>query len=203
MRLVNPTIEPAESKGSAGFVVILLEETRIVLTQVGMAALFLAMLGALLLNFGPRVLPFADYAVLTGSMNPAIPVGALVIVMPAKPSQLAVGDVITYQRPDRPGAMVTHRIYSIEVQEDGTRVFMTKGDANPSPDPYHLNLGGKGWKVAYAIPFLGYLTVYSASWWGRLLLVTLPALLLCLLLLRDLWKPAKPTEKSAKPTEKG
>ena len=84
--------------------------------------------------------------VLSGSMEPELSVGDLLIVTRA--DSYRVGDVVVYQS----GRMaVVHRIISM----DGTSV-VTQGDANNVPDePMDVSVI-KG-KVLWAIPLIGYL----------------------------------------------
>ena len=104
----------------------------------------------------PRLWGAQPYTVLTGSMRPHYPPGTLVIVRPAKPSALKVGNVATYQLiSGRPG-VVTHRIVAIWRDLEGQERFQFKGDANPSPDAALVlpkQIRGKLW---YFIPYLGY-----------------------------------------------
>jgi len=67
-------------------------------------------------------------AVLSGSMEPELAVGGLIVIRPADPQQLNVGDVISFKLPgiDTP---ICHRVMDIQETESG-RLFTTKGDAN-------------------------------------------------------------------------
>ncbi|MEO8469953.1 MAG: signal peptidase I [Chloroflexota bacterium] len=65
--------------------------------------------------------------VTSGSMGPAIPAGALILVSPAHEADLRVGDVITVQLPS--GTVLTHRIVATSVV-DGHRMLTIRGDAN-------------------------------------------------------------------------
>ena len=51
------------------------------------------------------------YAVLTGSMEPVLPVGSLLVVVPMSFDELKVGQDITYKTA---GGTVTHRIVAID-----------------------------------------------------------------------------------------
>ncbi|HEY1105973.1 MAG TPA: S26 family signal peptidase, partial [Agromyces sp.] len=66
----------------------------------------------------------------TGSMGPTIPAGSAALVREVPASSLAVGDVVTVDRPGR--LPVTHRIVAID---DGSgpelRRLTLRGDANP------------------------------------------------------------------------
>ena len=85
--------------------------------------------------FGYQVL-----RVLTSSMKPAIEENTCIIVKRANVDQLQVGDIITFvsDDPDIKGYYNTHRIYEIS-EENGERIFTTKGDAIPEPDPYPVH----------------------------------------------------------------
>lgn len=98
-------------------------------------------------NRFPMSLGFGASVVLSGSMEPSLSVGDLLIVVPT--DELSVGDVVVYTSS---GAAIVHRIIEIDT-ESGTAV--TRGDANnASDDPIPLT-AIKG-KVVYAIPLLGY-----------------------------------------------
>ena len=103
----------------------------------------------------PRVGGAVPYTVLTGSMSPAIEPGALVVVRPVAPEDVAVGDVITYQLRSGEPTVVTHRVVGVSYAADGTRSFTTRGDANTvdDADPVRdVQVRGELW---YAVPHLG------------------------------------------------
>ncbi len=96
--------------------------------------------------------------VLTGSMEPGIKTGDMVIVKEIKQANLKEGDVITYSLGNK-SETVTHRIIKI-VEKDGKTLYQTKGDNNNAPDPdlvsYNMILGkvvkivgGVGKRVSY------------------------------------------------------
>jgi signal peptidase len=73
--------------------------------------------------------------VTTGSMQPAINPGDIVLSAPPEPDvRLDAGTVITFEDPARPGELITHRIET--VNPDGT--YSTRGDANSSADSYQV-----------------------------------------------------------------
>ena len=69
-----------------------------------------------------------SFVVLTGSMEPAIPVGS--IIYTRELSGYNSGDVIAFEKG---GKTVTHRIVSVE-QKNGSSFYKTKGDANSAAD---------------------------------------------------------------------
>lgn len=109
----------------------------------------------------PRVFGFSVFRVLTGSMEPEIPEGSLLLVREADTDTIQVGDVISFFSPDPTleGAVNTHRVVDIQT-ENGGKVFYTKGDANVLEDTYPVRADrvvGKviqvstGWGKAVAV----------------------------------------------------
>ena len=104
----------------------------------------------------PAVTGSTPMTILTGSMTPTYPPGTLVIVTPIDPAQITIGTPITYQLESGKDVVVTHRVVSITSSSDGTRSFVTQGDANGAPDEkpvLPVQVRGAVW---YAIPWLGY-----------------------------------------------
>lgn len=120
------------------------------------AALMLAVLAALaILTVVPRAVHGAALTVLTGSMSPTIPPGAVVVVRPVDPGTLRVGDVITFQKkPGRTAPYVTHRIVAIQPGDDAES-FRTQGDANRTADSEPVPAAAVRGKVMFAVPYLG------------------------------------------------
>lgn len=87
------------------------------------------------------------YVILSGSMEPMIPTGSVVVVNTADRDVLP-GDVATFSRH---GDLVTHRILSNT--EDG---YQTKGDANTDPDTGIISAEDIRGKVLFHIPMIGY-----------------------------------------------
>ncbi|HLC91824.1 MAG TPA: signal peptidase I [Candidatus Saccharimonadales bacterium] len=82
-------------------------------------------------------LPFTGMKALTvatGSMNPTIPRGSLVLMHRVPTNSLKVGDVITYANLAKPGTTITHRIVKVYKLDGKIPAFVTKGDSNPTAD---------------------------------------------------------------------
>jgi len=116
---------------------------------------------------------FRIYRILTGSMEPTIPTGTNVVVHKVDPLTLEEGDIITFISRDPAifGAANTHRIVSVETDEEGKVCFRTKGDANREEDSlrtypedvqgkvvFHLNSGFASF-LGYLHTKLGFVTV--------------------------------------------
>jgi signal peptidase I len=92
--------------------------------------------------------------VLSGSMQPQISPGDLVIVAPGTKG-IHPGQVIAFRDPAHPGRQLVHRV--VQRNTDGT--FTTRGDANPSADSTPVPLSNVDGLARLRIPWLG-LPVY-------------------------------------------
>ncbi|HEX5015231.1 MAG TPA: signal peptidase I [Candidatus Limnocylindrales bacterium] len=110
------------------------------------------------------------------SMEPAIAIGAAIVVTPVAASELRVGDVISL-RAGEDKALFTHRIIEIDQRTGGLWIH-TKGDANPSPDPAPVPAADVEGRVDLAIPLAGYLIALLSIPTGVLFLIGLAATLL-------------------------
>jgi len=141
--------------------------------------IFCALIVLLALLFILSSLPInGNYKVLTvlsGSMEPAIRTGSTVIVAPE--NDYKVGDVITFKNSMGREMPITHRIYDIRV-ENSQIVYITKGDANNTPDiesAYKKNIEGR---VLFSIPCLGYVVNFAKKPLGFALIIIIPSLII-------------------------
>jgi signal peptidase len=119
--------------------------------------------------------------VYTGSMEPAIPVGSVVVIKPVEPETLKIGDIICFQL-SQPTS-ITHRIINITSQG-----FITKGDANEDPDQWTVRKENVIGKAIFTIPFIGYLGYFVRTPIGFILLILLPASLIIIMEIRNIVK---------------
>jgi signal peptidase len=126
--------------------------------------------------------------VYTGSMEPAIPVGSIVIIKPVDPETLKIGDIICFQFSE--STSVTHRI--INITNEG---FITKGDANEDPDTWTVQKENVIGKVTTTIPYIGYLGYFVRTPLGFITLVIIPASILIVLETRKIIIETKKTKK--------
>ena len=99
------------------------------------------------------ILGYNYKTVLTGSMEPAIPVGSIVITK--EQSSYEIEDIISFQEK---GSVITHRIISIDRER-----YITKGDANNVADTEEVQQKQILGKVILTIPLLGYLVMWLMS----------------------------------------
>ena len=143
----------------------------------GAVALLLAV--CLLTMVLARIVPMtgrSTFVVAGGSMAPAIGVGSAVIVDPAAPASLVVGDIVSLR--SGPGnAIFTHRVTRV-VQRDGVTWVQTRGDANAEADPSLTPASNIIGRVSVALPFAGYLVALQSSLRGTVFVTSLGLLLL-------------------------
>ena len=100
------------------------------------------------------------YVVASGSMVPELSVYDVLIIQGRIPfDEVAVGDVIVFDRPSDHNRVIVHRVVS--VIDDDPRTLRTKGDANSSSIPgtdFPITEKEYIGSVAYVIPQLGYVT---------------------------------------------
>ncbi len=100
----------------------------------------------------------------SGSMEPTIHVGDLVIIKGTSPREIKTGDIIVFRARFLDGSLTVHRV--IQVVKIGNKIFYrTKGDANIFPDPAIYNGIGSVSEsdivgiVVARIPLVGYITL--------------------------------------------
>ena len=107
-------------------------------------------LAALAIVVALATLKIVPLAVVSGSMTPAIGVGDVALVKLGDRS-VSVGDVVAYRWGNE---IVVHRV--IKIVSGG---FVTKGDANPSPDPFVVKPSWILGKVVATVPKVGLLAI--------------------------------------------
>lgn len=129
----------------------------------------------------PQVMGFSILQVLTGSMEPTIPEGSMLLIRQTDPAALREGDIISFYSPDPSldGALNTHRIVGVDESDEGLR-FITKGDANMLEDQQRVEAQRVAGKVIYISPALGKLVrlVSNPLVFGLMILLPLAAMLI-------------------------
>lgn len=123
--------------------------------------------------------------VYSGSMEPAINVGGIVIIRPVDTDTVRVGDVITFKVEGNDDLMITHRV--VEVTNNGIEnQFLTKGDANEGNDIAPVSSEDVVGKVWLDIPYLGYLMDFMHKPLGFGLVIGIPAIIIVLMEIRSM-----------------
>ena len=145
---------------------------RVLVVTAAYAIAFLAV-AVLLVATLPAFAGFHTVIVYGGSMGDALPAGSVAVTKTVDASELAIGDVIAIGG-HAGGLPILHRIVGIE-EVNGGRLLTNRGDENQANDRLPITVSGKGDRLVYHIPWIGYVLAFSRSALGLALLVGVPA----------------------------
>jgi signal peptidase I len=143
-----------------------------------------------LLIAGPLALGDHPHTDLSGSMEPTIAPGDVVIDQEIRPSEAKVGDIVTFRDPEDEHKLLTHRVVKIR-RHDSHMWFTTQGDANNTKEHWRVDAGGQIGRVWYTVPWVGHIAVLAHSRLGWILLVGIPLLLIAGEELLRIWRPRR------------
>ena len=105
-------------------------------------------------NKTPSFLGIKTYVIISGSMEPNISVGDIVIARNIKNEEreLKIGDIISFRSGH---SVITHRIVNIEKDKNGVLRIRTKGDSNNTEDGVDIIINNIEGKVIAVIPKIG------------------------------------------------
>lgn len=132
---------------------------------------------------------FSLFRVITGSMEPEIPVNSLLVCKKTPIEKIQVGDIVCFKslNPKLLGSVVTHRVVSVQTTE-GKTMLETKGDANLTADAEWVDETNLIGKVNYSTNgnnlFASVVDVMTDKI-GFLVLILFPTLLIAGLVLRS------------------
>lgn len=133
----------------------------------------------------------------SGSMEPSIKTGAVVIIRPS--DEYRIGDVIMFGEDTKTQVPTTHRIVSDEARS-GIFYYTTQGDANEDPDPQPVAKGEVIGKVLFSIPYLGYVLDFAKKPFGFVLLIGVPAAIVIFDEGVNIWRETKKIKERKPPT---
>jgi len=158
------------------------------LKRVGRVAAILLLFLIISGSFFTIISPFFGWrteVVISGSMEPAIQTGSVVIVRPIVPDTIRKGDIIMFSSLDMK-SLTTHRV--VNAENEPTLRFITNGDANKNSDITPIVPGQIVGIVAVTIPYLGILTQFIKTPLGFTLFFLIPAMILIGREVLDLWR---------------
>lgn len=114
-------------------------------------ALVMLVLALAMLVWLVRAQGWLVQTVATGSMEPTVPTGSVIVSRPVDPADVRVGDVIVFRSPTgatvsggadgvfeaTESMLITHRVVAVEGSGDDL-AFRTKGDGNEERDPWQV-----------------------------------------------------------------
>ena len=118
----------------------------------------------------PELVGIKSYVIISGSMQPELNIGDIVIVK--KVEDLQEGDIISFRQGQ---SVITHRINKI-MDENGEIVYQTKGDNNNIEDSGTITDSVIEGKVIYKIPKLGKISLFLQN---KIILIIIAFVMLC------------------------
>src|SRR4030042_5189237 len=110
------------------------------------------------------------FTVQSGSMEPAIKVGSMVVTK--SQNIYEVNNVITFKDREDSRKTTTHRI--VEKEDTGIMRYTTQGDANGVPDSNQVLPNQIIGKVIFKVPYFGYPVAFARTWPGVIVLIIIP-----------------------------
>ena len=144
---------------------------------------------------GTRLIGYRVYSVISGSMEPELSVGDLLYVRPVDPTEIEVGDDISFVL-NEDLVVATHRVVRIDAEKQH---IYTKGIANEVEDSEPVHFKNVIGVVDFNLPLLGYVSDYIQSSPGMYITIAAVSVMIVLVFLPD-FLPKKMEEKVVAPS---
>jgi signal peptidase len=122
--------------------------------------IFTSIIAVVIIWFSVGLFPFHPSLIASGSMRPSLDVGDIGIIAEVPADTIEIGDIIKYR--SEGGISIIHRVIDIQVTET-TRHFITKGDANDSPDTEPVIPENVEGRLVFTIPKVGWISTVIKS----------------------------------------
>lgn len=128
------------------------------------------------------------FSVETGSMVPVYNIGDVLIAKEIEPDEIEVGDDIVYKGEEKTynDKVITHRVKSIEKQDDGNYKIITQGVANDLEDP-EINQTQVYGKVIYKVRTLGFLTRLTRNVYTFYFIIFIPIAMIIFRIIKNMF----------------
>ena len=145
-------------------------------SAIGIVLLIVLIIACLPLTL-PKAFGYQMYTVISGSMEPVLPVGSLVYVKYQEPESIEKKDIIAFYGSNDSSSIITHRVvYNKKLSGE----FVTKGDANMEKDMNPISYNQYMGKVVLMIPVIGGVAQTLTTGSGKLVLFSFIGLILLL-----------------------
>ena len=145
-------------------------------------------LGMLVVVTVPSLFGYRSLTVVSGSMEPTLGTGSVVIDKVISPLDARPGDIVTFQDPLHP-RQLTHRLRRMRIEGD-TAYMVTRGDANDAAERWTVQADGQIGRVVAHLPKLGYVRAWLGTRYARLAVLA-AVMAFGLVLLVDMWRPRR------------
>lgn len=144
----------------------------------------------------PTVFGYTIFRVTTGSMEPELKIGDIILDKSVEKTEIKVGDIISYEgQGNLEGMVITHKVIKAPYKDEkGNTMLQTKGVANNVVDS-PINLSQVKAKFVAKIPYVDTLYNLFLSPWGLVIFL----LLIVLIFLDELINLIRVITDNAKP----
>ena len=115
----------------------------------------------------PKLFGYQVFHIISGSMEPALPIGSAIYIEKANPQDMEEGEIIAFYVENE---VVAHRV--IANHRDEKQIF-TKGDANAAEDRNPVSYEHIIGRVKMNVPYLGSAFVLFSSKMGKIYLLSM------------------------------
>ncbi|MGN0489631.1 MAG: signal peptidase I [Ruminococcus sp.] len=122
----------------------------------------------------PSIFGYSVFRVSSGSMEPELQIGDVILMRECEPMELKIGDIVTYKGVygEMAGKAVTHRVVKEPFKNGDDYYIQTKGDASQVKD-YDVNIKNVMGKLEMKLPFLSWLYGIFVTPFGLLIIIAL------------------------------
>lgn len=128
------------------------------LLRIAVASVLLTLTGLSVWSVLPMAFGWTPYVVTSGSMEPGVRVGDVVVGQPAQVDRVQVGQVVLARASWAGGQVVAHRVVALR-QDGGVE---TRGDANQDVDPAPVAATAQAQVARLRVPLVGLPFVWAA-----------------------------------------
>lgn len=153
--LASPRLRAEAAARSAANTATVVQEIASVIARIYLTLFAGLMVWSLL----PVMFGLSPIVVRTGSMQPAVMPGDVILVQHVAAAQVRVGQVVLADDPSHPGWMLSHRV--IRRNDDGT--LTTRGDANQAADSSPVQVSQVRGIARLRVPLIGLPAVWLWS----------------------------------------
>ncbi|WIB15791.1 signal peptidase I [Curtobacterium sp. MCPF17_050] len=118
-----------------------------------------ALVGVAFWGIAPLALGWHTTTVMTGSMQPTLLPGDVVVSKPVPAHDLRAGQVLLFPDPDHAGVLRLHRLHDVDARGE----LVTKGDANPEADSTAVTRSSVVGVGYLRVPLVGLPVVWAAE----------------------------------------
>lgn len=145
---------------------------------------------------GKQLFGYVILRVESGSMEPTLSVGDVVLFTACDGESVEAGDIIVFRAPygEYEGMLITHRVTEAVKDDDGVAI-RTKGDAAAGQDSWTLRADDVVGKYEKTMPVITDVSAFLQSSGGTMLVIGLPIILLVAVFVADGIVSERMTEK--------